>query len=759
MVSSLATSNILLSCSMLRTLLFCLVFTLLLPFASRAQTYTLSGTVTDAENKTALPGVNLVVKGTNLGTTTDANGRYQLALSAGNYLLTFSYVGYAQQEVRVTMSANQQLNIQLAPVSGLLEQVVVTAGRFEQKVSEVTVSMEVIKPDLLQQNNLQRFDDALERVPGVSVVNGQLNIRGTSGFSYGAGSRVQVLVDDMPLLSADAGDVKWSYLPIENLSQVEVIKGAASALFGSSALGGIVNLRTAYPGAKPTTKVQLFSQVYDRPRSFFEAPYTLADFRHQSGFSALHSRQIGKHDLTLGTFATWDEGYRIGDYSKRIRGNVNWRYRITERLHVALNANGMVDSAGNFFFWKNDTAAYFPSPGTNDAQLGIRYNIDPVLTYYGAGDRKHVFRNRLYVTENRGDSTRNTKGQALFNEYQYQQPLPLKWAKKTILTAGLVHLYNFVNSGPLYGIKDSRNVAVYVQADQNIGKFNYSVGLRYESFVINREAPIQYPVARLGVNYQLFKASWLRASFGQGFRTPSVAERYVNAAAGAINVIPNPTLGSERGWSAEFGMRQGFKLGELQGMVDVAGFWTSYRDMIEFTFAFFPEGVGFKALNLSQYTSLIRGVEVSGGLQGKWNRYQIASQWGYTYISPIQREVLDADNRIFLDNPLKYRTRHLVRADVEVRRARWGVGTNIRYNSFMESIDRAFEVLIPGVVDFRQRRDAGDFIADFRLSYELNSDLRLSLLVRNAFNRDFMVVPGNIGAPRNFGFQLLYQPQ
>ena len=740
---------------------FNLLLLLLLTLTAKAQQVKLSGNVTEQGSKIPLLGVNVLVEGQGGGTVTDANGNYSLLLAPGNYQIRFSYVGYQSVSRKVQLPSDQKLDVQLEVAAGMLEQVVVTAGRFEQRLSEVTVSMEVIKPELLQQNNITRFDDALERVPGVSVVNGQLNIRGTSGFSYGAGSRVQVLVDDMPLLSADAGDVKWAYLPIENVSQIEVIKGASSALFGSSALGGIVNLRTAYPTAKPRTQVQTFSFVYDQPNDFFTVPYRLRDGRHQSGLSALHSRQIGKHDLTAGVFAVWDQGYRIGDYSKRVRGNVNWRYRVTERLSVSLNTNAMIDSTGNFFFWQSDTAAFFPSPGTNDAQLSTRFNIDPVITYYGRNDRKHVFRNRLYFTENRGDSTRNTRGQMYFNEYQFQQPLRFGFAKKSMFTAGLAHTYNYVNSGPLYGLKDSRNVAAYAQFDQSIGKLNYSLGLRYEQFVINNEAPIRYPVARLGLNYELFKATWLRASAGQGFRTPSVAERYVNAAAGAILIYPNPSLSSESGWSTEIGIKQGWQLGQMKGFVDVAGFYTRYDNMIEFTFGFFPEGPpGFKALNLDNQTSVIRGIEFSSAGGGQIGRFQLVTQLGYTFIDPIEiRRPLADRPDITTTDVLKYRTRHLWRFDAELRRARWGFGTNLRYNSFMLRIDQAFESFIPGVVAFRQKRPAGDFIADFRLSYELRSDLRLAFLLRNALNRDYMIVPGNIGAPRTFGLQLTFSPQ
>ena len=87
------------------------------------------------------------------------------------------------------------------------------------------------------------------------MVDGEPQIRSGSGFSYGAGSRVMVMVDDLPVLSGDAGRPTWGFLPLENLEQIEVIKGASSVLYGSAALSGVINIRTRYPDARPLTRI------------------------------------------------------------------------------------------------------------------------------------------------------------------------------------------------------------------------------------------------------------------------------------------------------------------------------------------------------------------------------------------------------------------------------------------------------------------------------------------------------------------------
>src|SRR5205823_6428618 len=107
------------------------------------------------------------------------------------------------------------INVDLFASTKELSTVVVSAGKFEQKLEEVTVSMAVMKQSFIENNNTRTMQDIMEFVPGVTIIDGQPNIRGGSGFSYGAGSRVLVLVDDLPLLAADANDPKWSFLPTE----------------------------------------------------------------------------------------------------------------------------------------------------------------------------------------------------------------------------------------------------------------------------------------------------------------------------------------------------------------------------------------------------------------------------------------------------------------------------------------------------------------------------------------------------------------
>jgi iron complex outermembrane receptor protein len=749
---------------------------------ANAQKTAITGKVIDAKTKEPLTGV-AVVADDKTGVTTDINGLYILEITAGAHSISYKFIGYATEVKKITIKQGeiQEININAEPSSSMLDEMVVSAGKFEQKVSDVTVSIQTIKPTMIENNNTNSIETIIDKTPGVTIMDDQASIRGGSGYSYGAGSRVLLLVDDLPMLSGDAGDVKWNFAPVENIEQIEVIKGASSALFGSSALNGIINIRTAYPGNTPRTKIIVNSGIYNNPqrKEIIWWGSTQPTF---SGTQIMHSRKIGNLDLTVGANLFTDQGYREKNDEQRYRFNINTRYRDKkiEGLSYGLNANFMNVKGNEFLIWHDgDSGVYRPSDSWSQQTNNSRMNIDPFIVYHNDNGNRHSLRGRFYQINNRNNTDQASRSYLYYGEYQFQK----HFKKDLTLTTGLTETYSYSIADIYGGIKHyTANGGVFAQFDKKIELLTISAGARYEIFKMDQDKDNSRPVIRAGLNYQLAEQSFLRASFGQGFRYPSIAEKYIQTSAGSLKLFPNDTLRPETGWSAEVGFKQGFKISSWYGYLDIAGFWTQYHDMIEFTFGqHYPDSItnptlmdyfnytGFKAYNISN--AQINGVDITIMGQGKFFGLPATLLMGYTYTNPTDLD-LDRDSlKTNRSNVLKYRFYHSAKADFEVTYKEISAGINVDYHSYMINIDKAFEeplklpngapliqygdtvFIMPGLKEYREKHHTGDVVCDIRLSYQITETSKISIIVKNIFNREYMLRPGDVQPPRNIALQ------
>ena len=192
-----------------KALLF--IYMLLISITTVAQSITLKGSVSDDKTSEKMIGVNVKNSHGKLLGISDMNGSFTVTVELSEKFILITYLGYETNKLALSEGMSNTLEVRLKEVANLLNVVTVSGSRFEKKISEETVSISVIQPQQIAHAGITQIDDMLKRTPGVDVVDGQPNIRGGSGWSYGAGSRVMVLVDDLPMLSADAADVKWDF--------------------------------------------------------------------------------------------------------------------------------------------------------------------------------------------------------------------------------------------------------------------------------------------------------------------------------------------------------------------------------------------------------------------------------------------------------------------------------------------------------------------------------------------------------------------
>ena len=226
------------------------------------------GKVFDNNTLEPLHGV-YVIYHKSLGTTSDENGNFTIKTDSARLNIAFQFIGYKSDKRTVKIRSNDtiELNVGLDMEIQEIGQIVVSANKTEQKVAELTVSMDIIKSGDFLKTHITDAQELINKTPGIEVLDGQASIRGGSGFSYGVGSRVLALIDGLPVLSPDAGNIKWQFLPLENISQVEIIKGASSVLYGSSALNGIINFRTADATNIPVTQFFAETGIYGKPKN------------------------------------------------------------------------------------------------------------------------------------------------------------------------------------------------------------------------------------------------------------------------------------------------------------------------------------------------------------------------------------------------------------------------------------------------------------------------------------------------------------
>ena len=802
---------------------------------SDAMCQTLQGRVVDSKNQ---PVIGAYVTNGVVTTATDLDGAYALTLKPGTHIVMCTFIGMSKQEFTVDLATGEtvQWNPVMTSAAEALGLVVVSAGRFEQDASEVTVSLEVLKPALVENKATTSLETAIEQTPGVSMVDGEPQIRSGSGFSYGAGSRVMVLVDDLPVLSGDAGRPTWGFLPLENLEQIEVIKGASSVLYGSAALSGVINIRTRFPDARPLTRVSLQHGVYSHPRSAEESQYWDGRLQ-QSNMRFLHSQQLGGWDVVIGGNVLGDDGYKGPEiYSDSIDGawvpvdtaamnynplsvdrwganaqarmNLNLRRRESsvEGLKYGLNANWQKGESLNSLVWER---AYDGLYGTQDGAATrtkqLVGTIDPYVEYLSPSGTQHSFRNRWQHLNNDNDNGQGNRSNVFYSEYQVQARGESFGVNDLVVTGGAVHQFTrgeaeLYTGGDSSGVNKARNLSGYLQADQKIGeRLNASFGARYEHFSIN-DSTASKPVFRAGLNFQPAEATWLRASFGQGFRFPTIAEKFIRTGLGPLQVYPNNDLRPETAVNIEAGLKQGIQIGAFRGFVDVAGFFQEYEDFIEFTFGQWGDpstsvlsGLGFRSLNTGR--SRVTGWEMSLMGRATWGETTLDLLTGYTYTNPISLTPEDYYHAVTnaagdtvsganyvntsLDTTglvLKYRSQHLFRFDAELGRNKWFLGLSVRHQSALQNIDNAwliFEDL--GFTDwglnqwledhsrYNYRRNRREFsqpwLFDLRAGVQLNPQHRLSLVISNLTNAEYSIRPLAIESPRLVNVVYTYEIQ
>ena len=767
---------------------------------------TLKGVIKESSSKEELFGANIfLLNQSEIGASADLNGSFSFSVPAGNHRFVISFVGMKNDTIEVAIGSNEIKTIEVImnPMEEVLNELIVTAGKFNHKIEDLTISMEVIQPELIQNKNTRSVESVLDQTPGLNILDGEPQIRGGSGFTFGVGSKVAVLVDDMPMLSGDAGRPEWGFVPVENIEQIEVIKGAASVLSGASALSGVIHIKTAEPTLDPLTKFSVYSGMYSSPKD--ESMQWWDDYPYIHGVNFLHSRKIKNFDVVLGGMMNFDHGYigaPIADplvvdtvtnfsdnkmSSEKVRMNFSIRYHPpnAERLVYGISGNAMISNTNMVLAWLNDSSGIYRAyTGGVILQDQTIVNVDPYLSYFSKKGGKHTLKSRLLFTSNEMTNNQSNESKVYYGDYQFKrsykklQDLELIAGVSSTFTESEAQLY----SGSGSPNNNLLNVSGYSQLEKLVmNKLRVSFGYRAEYYQLNDSITNSASIVRGGLNYKITEGTNVRMSFGQGYRFPTIAERFIKTSVGSFGVFDNPDLVPERSWNMEAGFRQGYKIGGCMGYLDVAVFRQKYINTIEYLFGFWDPSfalAGFKFLNTGR--SQVNGIDVSmAGMVSIKEENKIQFIIGYNYILPktLEPDLIFANdvfgefsyNNTSLDSTqrlLKYRFKHSFKLDVEYKaKAGFAVGVSARYFSRIENLDRSIEEFetatlntggtTQGVLymDYFNNKNNGNLILDARVSYQFRKLHKIALISSNILNRTFSLRPLKVEPMRTIMLQ------
>jgi outer membrane cobalamin receptor len=719
------------------------------------------GKVFDNNTLEPLHGVYVIYEKTQ-GTTTDQYGHFFIKSDINKFNIDFKFIGYkpAVRSINITSNDTIELNVGLDMELQEIGQIVVSANKTEQKVAELTVSMDIIKSGDFLKTHITDAQELINKTPGIEVLDGQASIRGGSGFSYGVGSRVLALIDGLPVLSPDAGSIKWQFLPLENISQIEIIKGASSVLYGSSALNGIINFRTASATNIPNTQFFAETGIYGRPDNknwiWWDSP------RVFSTVSFSHLQKTGKTDLGLGINLLIDNGYRKNNDEKlgRISLRLKHHNQKVKGLVYGLNINSGYTAKRDFILWEDaDMGALIQDTSSVSLLHGSFLAVDPFLSFDNNGRFKHDIRIRLQSANNKFPvrDENNSDAFSFYTEYQMYYRL----SDFMNITAGVSENYSNVLSN-FFGDHKGINLAGFTQLEANpVSRLKLVAGLRIEHNSLDGKNDKIVPIFRTGINWQAADYTFLRASFGQGYRYPSIAEKHASTTLGSVKIFPNPYVQPESGWSSEIGIKQGVLMGKTKGQADLSVFFSQNSDLIEYIFSNYPDPItgvydfGFQATNVEQ--SRIYGYEIEFILNRTFGGFNTTLSGGYTYIYPVEFNQVTHKNT---DTYLKYRRKHSAKISLNTSYKKFDLGLIAYAKSKILSIDDVFlnqltrESILPGFYSYWLENNTGYFLIDGNLGYSINKVLNLSLAVKNITNTEYMGRPGDIQPQRNFSLRL-----
>lgn len=628
-----------------------IIINLLIISAINAQKPTdshIMGHVVDAATGQHLPYIAIQLEGTMIGTVTDASGHYYLKnLPLGDYKIKAYLLGYKPQVIDVTIEAKKtlEINFLLEEDAVLLNNVVVSANKNETNRQEAPTIVNVITPKLFDETNSVCLSDGLNFQPGLRVENNCQNCGFTQVRINGLeGTYSQILIDSRAISSALAGVYGLEQIPVNMIERVEIVRGGGSALFGSSAVAGTINIITREPTNNSVTlsnTTALINGVVPDITTNLNA--SVVSNSNRAGITLFGSaRQRFPFDA---------DGDGFTEISKINAKNIGFRafYRIGNFSKLSLEYHTLSE------FRRGGNNLQLPAFQADIAEqtehlihcAGLKYDIylknsKHWLQVYSS--LQHINRDSYYGTNQNPNAYGSTIDFATVAGFQYVLNMKKFLFMPATLTTGVEFSYNTLNDKALgYNRTIKQDIMIYSIYLQNEWKnktLSLLLGARFDKHNL-----ISQPIVSPRATVRYSPAPWvsLRTGYAYGFRAPQAFDEdlHITAVGGEVSLISlDPELKTEISNSVNLSVdfnKQWHHNTAITFLIE--GFYTSLGRV------FILEEIGHDAAGnlLLQRTNgsgaTVAGVLVEGkiipfrpmniqfGFTWQQSRYQKAEQW------------------------------------------------------------------------------------------------------------------------------------
>lgn len=514
-----------------------------------ANSQTITGKVTDLATGTALSDVAVIVGKSGKGAVTDQAGNYRLSLDKGKYTLEFRHVGYYYQRKEVTIEEGMsalRVDIGMVPEIYRQEQIVVTASKTGMHRDIAPMNVSVITGQQIGQSTESNILPVISgHIPGVFVTErgvtgfglaggsaGKISIRGVGGSD--ASFPVLLLIDGQPQFMGMMGHALPDTYVSTDIEKVEVVKGPASILYGTNAMGGAINLITR----------RQHDEGFDFRGRVMYGSFNTQKYTASTGFKK------GKLDVT----ASYNHDQTDGDRPNSDFNIDNGYLRVGYRLNEHFTVDGNVSHSS--FKAYDPGSIYAPNPAAFDNKSQW-VDIQRTNAYFSLNNHYERSEGGLkgyYMTGDHSiyDGWRSKDENMGLSLYQ-----GLRLFKNNLVSMGIdIKKYGGRGEAPSLGARNGEWINVnelggYVFVQQSLfGRLTLNAGMRYDHHSVFGGTWVPQTGAAFNTGFN----STFKASVSKGFRNPTVRELYLFPPA-------NPLLEPERLWNYELSYSQDFSQG------------------------------------------------------------------------------------------------------------------------------------------------------------------------------------------------------